>query len=207
MRGDFDRARALCAESRAILEELGQKLRAVAAQGYVATVELLAGDLVAAESLFSSAFETLQPLGERPNVRLIAARLADVLAQLDRPDEAERLVRLSRDTAPPDDVGAQVRWRIALASVLARRAEYAEAEALAVKAVAIADQTDWLNMRGDAQICLATTLAAAGKADESRAAASAAAALYEAKGNLVSAHRAQAAAGLTTAVAAADRAP
>ncbi len=207
MRGDFERARALCAESRAILEELGQKLRAVAAQGYVATVELLAGDLVAAERLFSSAFETLQPLGERPNVRLIAARLADVLAQLDRLDEAERLVRLSRDTAPPDDVGTQVRWRIALASVLARRGEYAEAEALAGKAVVIADQTDWPTMRGDAQMCLANTLAAVGNADEARLAAGAAAQLYEAKGNLVSARRAHAAAALTTAVVAADPAP
>jgi class 3 adenylate cyclase/tetratricopeptide (TPR) repeat protein len=206
MRGDFERARALCGESRAILEELGQKLRAVAVQGYVATVELLAGDLVAAESLFSSALETLQPLGERPNVRLIAARLADVLAQLDRPEEAERLVLLSRETAPPDDVGTHVRWRIALANVLVRRGESADAEALAGEAVAIADQTDWLHMRGDAQMCLAATLAASGKDDESRVAARAAARLYEAKGNLISARRAQTAAGLTTAVAAADRA-
>jgi len=207
MRGNFERARALCAESRATLEELGQKLRAVALQGYVATVELLAGDLVAAESLFRSALETLQPLGERPNVRLIAARLADVLVQLDRPDEAARLVGLSRETAPPDDVGTHVRWRIALASVHARRGEYSDAETLAGEAVAIADRTDWLNLRGDAQICLAGSLAAAGKHDESRRAARAAARLYEAKGNLVSARRAQTAAGLTPAVAAAERAP
>jgi class 3 adenylate cyclase/tetratricopeptide (TPR) repeat protein len=207
MRGEFDRARARCAESRAILEELGQKLRAVALQGYVATVELLAGDLVAAESLFRSALDTLQPLGERPNVRLIAARLADVLVQLDRPDEAERLVALSRETVPPDDVGTRVRWRIALAGVLARRREYESAQAVAGEAVAIADQTDWPTLRGDARMCLAGTLAAAGKDDECRAAASAAARLYEAKGNLVSARRAQATAGLTTALAAADRAP
>jgi class 3 adenylate cyclase/tetratricopeptide (TPR) repeat protein len=207
MRGDFDRARALCATSRVTLEELGQKLRAVALQGYVATVELLAGDLVAAENLFRSALDTLQPLGEQPNVRLIAARLADLHVQLGRPDEAERLVQLSRETAPPDDVGTHVRWRIALAGVLARRGEHDGAVELARDAVAIAAQTDWLNMRGDAQMSLARTLATAGKDDQSRAAASAAAQLYEAKGNLVSARHAQAAAGLTTAVAVADRAP
>jgi class 3 adenylate cyclase/tetratricopeptide (TPR) repeat protein len=207
MRGDFERARALCAESRAILEELGQKLRAVALQGYVAMIEVLAGDLVAAESLFRSALETLQPLGEQPNVRAIAARLADVLVQLDRLDEAERFAQLSRETAPSDDLHTHVRWRIALANVLARRAEYAGAEALAGEAVAIADRTDWLNLRGDAQICFASSLAAAGKHDESRAAARAATRLYKAKGNLVSARRAQAATGLTTPVAAGDRAP
>jgi hypothetical protein len=99
-----------------------------------------------------------------------------------------------------------VRWRLALANVLARRGESAAAEALAGEAVSMADQTDWLYMRGDAQMCLAATLAASGKDDESRVAARAAARLYEAKGNLISARRAQTAAGLTTAAAGADRA-
>jgi tetratricopeptide (TPR) repeat protein len=206
MRGEFDRARALCAESRAMLEELGQKLRSGALQGYVATVELYAGDLVAAERLFRSALDTLQPLGEQPNVRNLAARLAQVLVQLDRPDEAERLVQLSRETAPPDDVLTQVRWRIAQANVLSRRDEYRGAEELAREAVALADQTDWLNMRGDARTSLAATLAAAGRPDESRLVRVDAAALYEAKGNLVSARRAQASAGLTITAFAADRA-
>jgi tetratricopeptide (TPR) repeat protein len=206
MRGEFERARALCAESRAMLEELGQKLRSGALQGYVATVELYAGDLVAAERLFRSALDTLQPLGEQPNVRNTAARLAQVLAQLDRPDEAERFVQLSRETAPPDDVLTQVRWRIAQANVLSRRDEYHGAEELAREAVALADETDWLNMRGDARISLAATLAAAGKSDESRLVRAAAAGLYEAKGNLVSARRAQALAGLTITALAADRA-
>jgi class 3 adenylate cyclase/tetratricopeptide (TPR) repeat protein len=206
MRGEFGRARALCAESRATLEELGQKLRAVALEGYAATIEVLAGDLVAAEGLFRSALDMLQPLGERPNTRLIAARLADVLVQLDRADEAERLVQLSRETASPDDVGTHVRWRMALAGVLARRAEHPGAEALAREAVAIAEQTDWPTLRGDALLCLAASLATAGKSDDSRFAADAAARLYEAKGNVVSARRAQTAAGLTAAAAAAGRA-
>lgn len=207
MRGEFTSARALCAQSRATLEELGQKLRAVAVGGYAAMIEVLAGDAAAAERLFRSAFETLQPLGEQPNVRTIAARLADVLVQFDRLDEAEHLVRLSRETAPPDDHLAHVWWRIALAGIFARRAEYASAETHARDAVTISGQTDWLNMRGDAQMCLAFTLASAGKPHESRAAANTAAGLYEAKGNVVSAHRARASAGLMTGVAAVDHEP
>jgi tetratricopeptide (TPR) repeat protein len=207
MHGEFERARSLCAESGAILEELGQKLRAVAAQGYVGTIELLAGDLVTAEGLFRSALEALEPLGERPNRRNIAARLAEVLAQLGRVDEAEHLAQLSRETAPPDDVATQVRWRIALATALARRTEHAGAEQLAREAISVAEETDWLNMRGDAQMCLAEILAAAGKDLEARVAAHDAARLYEAKGNLVSADRARAAGGLTAAASGADRRP
>jgi class 3 adenylate cyclase/tetratricopeptide (TPR) repeat protein len=206
MRGDFASARALCAQSRATLEELGQKLRAVAVGGYAAMIEVLAGDAVAAERLFRSALETLQPLGEQPNVRTIAARLADVLVQFDRLDEAERLVQLSRETAPPDDHLTHVRWRIALAGIFARRGEYVSAEEHARDAVTISGRTDWLSLRGDAHMCLASTLASAGKEDESRAAANTAARLYEAKGNVVSAHRAWASAGLIAGVAAGDHA-
>jgi hypothetical protein len=96
---------------------------------------------------------------------------------------------------------------MALAAIHARRAEHLDAEAHARDAVAISEQTDWLSMRGDAHMCLASTLAAAGRRDESGAAANTAAQLYEAKGNAVSAQRARASAGLTTGVAAVDHAP
>jgi class 3 adenylate cyclase/tetratricopeptide (TPR) repeat protein len=204
MRGDFERARRLCAESRATLEELGQKLRAVALQGYVGTIELLAGDPVAAEALFRSALEALEPLGEQLNMRSTAARLAEVLGQLGREEEAEHFAELSRATAPRDDLVTQVRWRAALATVLARRGEHAGAEELAGEALSLAEETDWLNMRGDAQICLAGVLAAAGKEEEARVAAQAAARLYKTKGNLVSAVRAEAAA-LTGSATGVDR--
>jgi hypothetical protein len=78
---------------------------------------------------------------------------------------------------------------------------------LAREAISVAEETDWLNMRGDAQMCLAEILAAAGKDLEARAAAHDAARLYEAKGNLVSADRARAGGGLTAAASGADRRP
>jgi class 3 adenylate cyclase/tetratricopeptide (TPR) repeat protein len=206
MRGDFDHARQLCAQGRGVLEELGQKVRAGALQGYVATIELLAGDLVAAEALFRSALDTLQPLGEQPNVRSIAARLADVLVQLERPDEAEQLIRLSRESVPEDDILTHVRWRAAQANLLAFRGDHAGAQAVAREAIGIADRTDWPNMRGDVRMCLAATLSAAGHVEESRSSAQAAAEFYAAKGNTVLARRAQIAAGITTEAAAAARA-
>ena len=193
MRGDFDRARSLCAESQATLEELGQRLRAVALQGYVGTIELLAGNAVEAERLFRSALDVLEPIGEQPNMRGIAARLAEALIALDRDQEAERFARMSRDTAPLDDLVLQVRWRTALATILARRGEPEEAEALSREALTLAAETDWLNMRGDAGVCLADVLATAGEEDAAFVAAENAARLYELKGNLVSAARARSA--------------
>jgi predicted ATPase/class 3 adenylate cyclase len=198
MRGNVDYARSLCADSQAILEELGQKLRATALQGYVGAIELLAGNPLAAEHLFRSALDALEPLGERPNMRAISARLAEALSELGRDEEAERFARASRETAPLDDLVTQVHGRTALATILARRGEHGEAEALCREAVSLADETDWLNMRGDAYTCLAGVLASAGNVDAAHTAAQAAARLYELKGNLVSARRAQTAAGSRT---------
>jgi tetratricopeptide (TPR) repeat protein len=189
MRGNFERARSLCAESRAALEELGQKLRAAALEGCVAEIELLAGDPAAAELLFRSALAELEPLGERNNAGAYAASLAGVLAQLGR-----------------DRLDTQVRWRTALSAVLARRAEHDQAEALAREAVSLAEETDWLNLRGDAQIALAAVLIAGGKDEEGRAAALEAARLYGEKGNVVAAGRAQAAAVVMAPLGAGERA-
>ena len=205
MRGDFKRARDLCTESSVVLEELGQKLRAVAAQGYVGTIELLAGDPVAAERLLRPALDALEQLGERPNRRHVAARLAEVHAQLGHLDDAEQLAQLSRHSAPPDDIVTQVRWRIALASTLARRSDHSGAEQLAREAVSLARATDWLNMCGDAELCLAEVLAAAGNDPDSRVAADVAARLYETKGNLVLARRARSSRTLAATATGADR--
>ena len=51
--------------------------------------------------------------------------------------------------------------------------------------------TDFLDLRGDAQIRLAEVLAAGGRPEEAAVARSAAEELYERKGNVVSAQRAR----------------
>jgi tetratricopeptide (TPR) repeat protein len=173
--------------------------------GYSGAIELLAGDVDAAERCFRSGLETLEQLGERTNARVIGARLAQVLAQTGRADEAERLAQLTKEDAPPTDLIAQVLWRTALALARSSQGRHSDAEALAREAVSVAGESDWLNLHGDTLMCLADVLLAAGREDGA-AVALQAAELYEAKGNVVSAAVAQAAATISPAPAPAERA-
>jgi tetratricopeptide (TPR) repeat protein len=90
-----------------------------------------------------------------------------------------------------DDAFTQMLWRQAKAKVLARRGEHAEAERLAHEAVAVGEETDFLDAQGDAYADLAEVLLLAGKPDEAAAALDQALGRYERKGNLVSTQRAQ----------------
>jgi hypothetical protein len=73
----------------------------------------------------------------------------------------------------------------------------AEAERLAAEAVEIATPTDVLSMRADAHLDQAAVAATVGHPDQSRQAAEAALALYQAKGNRPGAVRAEAACQLS----------
>ena len=63
----------------------------------------------------------------------------------------------------------QAHWRRVLALIHAHRGEHADGRALAREAVALAEQTDGLNMQGDALCDLAQVLQAAGRNDEATA--------------------------------------
>ena len=92
----------------------------------------------------------------------------------------------------PSDIDAQYRWRAVRAKVLARRGDYAAAEALAREAVALTAGTDWLNTRAEVHLDLAEVLQLAGRSGEAIAAVDEALRLYEAKENVVAARRARA---------------
>ena len=62
MRGNFDAARELCGQSRAIAEELGLRQWLGALGNFVGPIELLAGDLPAAERGLRQGYETLESL-------------------------------------------------------------------------------------------------------------------------------------------------
>jgi Flp pilus assembly protein TadD len=75
--------------------------------------------------------------------------------------------------------------------VLAHRGELAEAERLAREAVELAMSGDGLDDQGDTHSILGEILASAGRSDEASAMFGEGIALYERKGNVVSAARAR----------------
>jgi len=192
MSGNFDAARSLVAEARGRVEELRARMMVVNVEEGRCWLELWAGDLGAAERAIRRACELLEEMGEKGSLSTRSALLAQVLCALERYDEAEEWSRRSEELAASDDVATQMLWRRARARVLAHRGELTEAERLMREALALLKQTDMLNDQADARMDLAEVLEVAGKTDEAGAALEQALALYERKGNLVTAERARA---------------
>ena len=186
MQGDFDRARELLVEQRAMLEDLGLAATAASTAETFGFLELLADNAEAAERELLIGSERLDRLGETSNLSNIFAMLAQAVLAQGRPDDALRYTRLSEETSADDDFSSQVQWRSARAKVLAQLGRRDEAEQLARGAVELAGQTDFLILRADALVDLVDVLRKNG-GDASAAAVQEAIQLYERKGNVVSA--------------------
>jgi ATP/maltotriose-dependent transcriptional regulator MalT len=194
MRGNFDRARDLYTRSRTMLTELGFTLSASIVALQSGPVEVLAGDLARAEDELRSDFTALTALGNKGYMTSVAGMLAEVLHAQGRLGEAKSFAAVFREAAAPDDVAAQYQWHSIQAKLSAADGNLDEAEALAREALRLISTTDQPDIQGEAFVTLAFVLQAAGKA-EAVGALGEAIALFEQKGNIVSAERARAALG------------
>jgi tetratricopeptide (TPR) repeat protein len=187
MLGRFDAAHRLLADATDRVSELG----AVRLQSSLALrrfdVAMLEGDATRAEAAARETCEIAQATGDFDNFLWFCCNLAQALLGLGRDDEAEQWLERGLETGPTMERQPQVLWRQVRGHVLARRGELEEAERLAREAVALAEETDMLNAHADALIDLAEVLARAGQ--DARAELDRALALYERKGNLVTAER------------------
>jgi tetratricopeptide (TPR) repeat protein len=184
-RGDFDKARALVADSRASFAELGLKGDMPFSSWVAAQVELAADDPLAAESELRRALEA--PGDEEST---LTAALGESLYRQERfndaracADRAERAAALLRDGVQARGLGARL---------LARAGLSADAELAAREAVERADSSDYLYLRANALMDLAEVLRLALRMDEAVASVTAALKLYEQKGATASAARARA---------------
>ena len=183
MEGDFERALELVTRGREIFERLGHR-RGVAYQTLVTgPLKLLAGDPAGAEAELREAWAMLDSMGESGALPSIIGFLAEAVYAEGRYDEVEQLTALSEETATADDVAAQIAWRSARAKAIGRRSTGAEAASLAREAIALADETDFLNTRADARAALAEVLLLADRPNEAAPLVAEARALYDAKGN------------------------
>ena len=186
MEGRFDEARDLVRRARERLEDVGLRLRAAFVAESAGYLEHLAGDHAAAERELRRGYETGLELGEQAFTATVGALIAHELAEQDRLEEAEELVRSSAEAGAEGDLTTHIVWRGAKALVLAARDELEEAERLVRDAVGFARETDDLNMVADALVDLSTVLGSRHPADV-EAALMEALGLYRTKGNLVSA--------------------
>ena len=190
MLGRFDEARPIMAEFLQILEAHGDLVNVGQYRSTLATtLELLAGDPVAAVRNGEEGCRLLEEAGERAFLSTGCTELAEALYVLDRLDEAEAWAWKGLRLGDSDDLWTQAQSRQVQAKVLARRGQHADAEALAREAVALADTTDGLAGQGHTRADLAEVLELAGRRDEATAILREALDLYERKEALVRARR------------------
>ena len=186
MLGEFDEARQLVADSRRVVVEQLRVRRSLAFVAQrTAEVEVMAGDLPAAERELRTALDIALDIGERDQASQAAAELSRVLAAQGNVEEAATFAALSKEQAPAESVIAQAQWRAATARIV----EHREAKQLLRDAIALVPH-DMLSFRADLYGELAEILATAGQPEGALAAAHEAAECYERKGNLVGARRA-----------------
>jgi class 3 adenylate cyclase/tetratricopeptide (TPR) repeat protein len=182
-RGDLEEARRFVDAATAITREEGSLLPRAVDCISRAMVDMLAGDLVAAEATLRDGYRRLEEMGgtgPRVNVATLLARVRLLRGRL---DDAEEITRTCERLAAPDQADAQVKWRSIRAIAIARRGEPAEAERLAREAIHLAGKTDQLDSRAEAHVDLAEVLLLGGRAGEAAHELDRAIALYQEKGN------------------------
>jgi DNA-binding SARP family transcriptional activator len=190
--GELSKGRALVDEAEHVLTELGAIATAVVICGTVrADVELLAENLLAAETTLREQCEHLERVHDRAHLAVRAAKLAETLYRQGRLDEAERWAGVSRANGASDDQSAQLVLVPVEAKLKTRRGALAEGRELAEEIVRLADATDGLNQIAATRLALGEVLRAAGLNREADRAIDEAVRLFERKGNVVGASKAR----------------
>jgi class 3 adenylate cyclase/tetratricopeptide (TPR) repeat protein len=190
LRGHFDTARELITDHAAVQESRGNTFVAIFARGNLGMVDMLAGDPAAAEEHLRRAYDALKEAGETGFLSTMVTTLAASVCAQGRFEEAEHYTQIGEKASASDDYVSQIGWRAARAKAIAGQGRL-DAEWLAREAVALAHDTDDINLSGDALMALAEVLRLAERSDEAVPVAAQALHLYERKGNLVSADRAR----------------
>lgn len=189
MLGRFDEARDDYARAVRIFRDRGLK-RALGAQTIVrAEIEVLAGDPEAAEHELRIGCQIAEETGNMGSIATLGSVLAEALYVQGKFDEAGTFVARSEQAAPPDDITSHILWRSAQAKLLAREGRLAEGEQLASEAVALAEQTDGLNVHAGALLSLAEARRLSSGDGSTVEALEAALRLYARKENVVGAGR------------------
>ncbi|MFL5750013.1 MAG: ATP-binding protein, partial [Chloroflexota bacterium] len=187
MAGDFDQARQLSGNGRAMLLELGPSVIAMTTSTESARVELLADNPVAAEEALARDLHDLEGIGERYFRSTVAGLHARALLALNEYERAAVSAELARELADPDDLEAQILWRSAFSKIAARQGDAETALAHATEAVRLAAQTVDVMLQAEALRDLATVAMSLGQEQEAGPPFREALDLFERKGALAAA--------------------
>jgi tetratricopeptide (TPR) repeat protein len=182
LQGRFDEALELLQRAHRGFEELGNRQLLAGNRGPRAEIDLLLGNVGAAEEHARRAYDEMTATGDRSFASTLAVTLARVLLAKGDPDEAERFALIAVETSAPDDVISQAGGRGVRAVVLSQRDQHDQAIDLAREAEAILARTDYLVQHGEVTEDLAIVLDRAGRSQEAMEAAHRALDLYRAKG-------------------------
>ncbi len=185
--GRFAEGRESADAAQALSSELGLQLFVGGQTMQRGIVELLAGNPAAAERALRRGYDMLGEFGDTGFRSTVSTLLAEALVREERFAEADEVLDVAAELSSADDVDPQVRLRTVRAKVLLSRGELVEAERIVREAVAIASNTDYLVLHGDALLALAEVLGAKGSPTEQAAALQAALELFERKENIVQA--------------------
>jgi tetratricopeptide (TPR) repeat protein len=191
MEGRFEEARAAVSRAKAIAEELGNRRTLATVYSRLGGVELFANDLIAAERNLRASCDIFGELGQWGYYVTPGWLLASVLCDLDRDEEAARVLDVVDRYTVPEDLEPEIGRRAARAKLLARRGELAEAEAKALEAVAKAAATEFTENHAQSLVILSEVLRRAGRNPEAKEALEQALQIYRAKGNVAQIARLQ----------------
>ena len=184
MRGRFEPARKLITQAKSLSRELGDQVALVGVLRDSGYVEMLAAEPTRAEAELREGYEILDRIGDVGHLSSIAPDLGDAVYEQGRYDEAFLLSEIAERITIQGDVDAEVRWRQLRGKTLARRGRHEEAEAVAMEAVRLASNTDYLDLHAHALMGLAEILRLAHREPDAALGASRSPRSAPAKGNL-----------------------
>jgi tetratricopeptide (TPR) repeat protein len=197
--GRFAEARDACARGRSMFADSGARLEWAEHAWAAGLIELVAGNLAAAEHHLSEACEALRAMGERGYLSTVAGTLAQAVYMQGRLDEAQQLTEEAQAAAAPEDLDAQVRWRATRAKLLARRGQLPAARQLADEAEGLTSATSWAVHQAEALMAKAEVNRLAGTRDQAADSLRAALRIYEDRHAVPLAEQARAALASLTA--------
>jgi hypothetical protein len=192
MQGRFDDARALIARSRSEMEEFGISTFSSMAELLALKVERLADEPQAAERIARAVMEHSAEIGDTWYYVIASIDLARAVCDQDRPAECLRILDESEQHQTVPDVEILVNRPATRALALAHLGQLDEAESLARTALGHATGTDFVAIHTNALLVMAEILRLAGRPKAAAPLVGEALALFDLKGNLVSAAKARA---------------